>query len=59
MGIVKALHPVILFVSAFINKDTLVSTAQVVDLDFTESKCNNVTSLKQTIYIEKQQEICR
>ena len=38
------------FVSAFINKDTLVSTAQVVDLDFTESKCNNVTSLKQTIY---------
>ena len=38
------------FVSAYINKDTLVSTAQVTDLDFTEAKCQNVTNLKQTIY---------
>ena len=38
------------FVNAYINKEILVSTAQVVDLDYTNAKCENVTNLKKTIY---------
>ena len=38
------------FITAYLSRDTLINTAQVFDLEFSESKCQGVTDLKQTIY---------
>jgi hypothetical protein len=38
------------FIEIQLSKTATINNAKAYDLDFTESKCNNVTSLKQTIY---------